>query len=55
MDILTLVATQQLLNEAKEKGSILMEVDNLRIKYKGIVEDTITGKREVYIIERIIK
>lgn len=55
MDILTLVAVHQMLNEAKEKAQILMTVDNLRIKYKGIIEDTVNGKREVYYIEREVK
>ena len=55
MDILTLVAVHQMLNEAKEKASLLMTVDTLRIRYRGIVEDTVNGKREVYYIEREVK
>ena len=43
-----------LLDYIKQYGKILIVADNIRMQYKGIKEDTITGKRECFYIERCI-
>lgn len=43
------------LDSIKEKGKCLWQIDNVNCYYKGTVEDTIRGKREVFYIERKVK
>lgn len=43
------------LDNIKDKGKILLQVENLNCKYKGEIEDTINGKREIFYIERKTK
>lgn len=43
------------LDNIKENGKILWQIDNVNCIYKGIQEDTITGRKEVFYIERKIK
>ena len=40
-----------LLDFIKQHGKILLTADNIRMKYVGIKEDTIAGKRECFYIE----
>lgn len=40
------------LDSIKENGKILWQIDNVNCVYKGIKEDTITGRKEVFYIER---
>ena len=43
-----------LLDFIKQHGKILMMAENIRMRYIGIKEDTITGKRECFYIERVL-
>ena len=43
------------LDNIKENGKILWQIDNVNCIYKGTVEDTSRGKREVFYIERKVK
>ena len=45
---LTVIELQYLLNWLKENGEYMAQIDNVIMKYKGIVEDTINGKREMF-------
>lgn len=52
---LTVMEVGKLLDWLTENGDYLAQINNLNMRYKGIIEDTINGKREVFYIERKIK
>lgn len=52
---LTIYELQKVLDHLSENGNYLAVVDNLSLYYKGITEDTINGKRQMFYIERKIK
>lgn len=52
---LTVMEVGKLLDWLTENGDYMAQINNLNMKYKGIIEDTINGKREVFYIERKIK
>ena len=43
-----------LLDFIKQHGKNLMIAGNIRMRYTGIKEDTITGRRECFYIERVL-
>lgn len=51
---ITVMETQKLLDYLVENGEILAQIGDLTMKYKGIHEDTISGKRQIFYIERKI-
>lgn len=52
---LTVMEVCKLLDWLTENGDYMAQINNLNMKYKGVIEDTINGKREVFYIERKIK
>lgn len=44
-----------ILDFIKENGEYMAIVDNVNMFYKGVKVDTITGKREIYVLERNVK
>lgn len=51
---ITVMQTESLLDWLAEHGEYLAQIGNLSMKYKGIHEDTISGKRQIFYIERKI-
>lgn len=51
---ITAMETQKLLDYLAENGKILAHIGDLRIKYNGIIEDTISGKCQIFFIVRKI-
>ena len=45
----------KILNHLVENENCMAQLGNITIKYIGIVEDTVKGKREVFEIERLCK
>lgn len=43
------------LDYIKIHGTIQAQIENINMYYKGTVEDTVKGKREIFYIERKIK
>lgn len=52
---LTVIEVKRLLDWLSQNGEYMAQIDNLNMKYKGVAEDTINGKREMFYIERKIK
>lgn len=52
---LTVIEVKRLLDWLLQNGEYIAQIGNLNMKYKGVVEDTINGKREMFYIERKIK
>lgn len=52
---LTILETEKLMDWLTENGEYLAQIGNLKMQYKGEVEDTLQGKRQVFYIERKIK
>ena len=48
----TVFELENILNYIKENGEYLAQIGNIRMYYKGEEEDTIDGKREVFLIKR---
>lgn len=51
---LTIYELQKVLDYLYENGKYIAMVDNLSLYYKGTIEDTINGKRQMFYIERKI-
>ena len=51
----TVFELEKMLNWLTEHGTYLAQIGNLRLYYKGTEEDTIDGKREVFLIKRKIR
>jgi len=51
---LTIMEIEKLLDWLSKNGEYLATIDKINFKYKGIAEDTINGKREMFYIERKI-
>ena len=52
---ITVMEVEKLLNWLTEHGEYMAQIGDLKMKYKGIVEDTINGKRQVFYLERKVK
>ena len=52
---LTIMETEKLMDWLKENASYLAQIGNLKMQYKGTVEDAINGKRQIFYIERKVK
>lgn len=52
---ITVIEVEKLLDWLAENGEYMAQIGKLSAKYKGIAEDTINGKRQMFYIEREIK
>lgn len=52
---LTILETEKFMDWLAENGEYLAQIGNLKMQYKGEVEDTLQGKRQVFYLERKIK
>lgn len=52
---LTIFETKKMMDWLTENGEYLAQIGDLTMQYKGTIEDTIKGKRQVFYIERKIK
>lgn len=52
---LTIMEAEKLMNWLTVSGEYIAQIGNLKMQYKGTIEDTISGKREFFYIERNIK
>lgn len=52
---LTIMEAEKLMNWLTVNGEYIAQIGNLKMQYKGTIEDTISGKREIFYIERNIK
>lgn len=52
---LTILETKKLMDWLTENGEYLAQIGDLTMQYKGTVEDTIKGKRQVFYLERKVK
>ena len=46
---------ERILDELVEKEGYIAQIGNTSVIYDGIVEDTLNGKREIFIITRKVK
>lgn len=51
---LTIIEFNKILDYIAENGEYLAKIGDLNMVYKGIAEDTINGKRQMFYIERKI-
>lgn len=51
---LTIIEFNKILDYISENGEYLAQIGDLNMRYKGIAEDTINGKRQIFYIERKI-
>lgn len=51
---LTIIEFNKILDYIAENGEYLAQIGDLNLRYKGIAEDTINGKRQMFYIERKI-
>ena len=52
---ITIMECNKLLNWLTENGEYLAQIGDLSMQYKGTVEDTIKGKRQIFYLERKVK
>lgn len=52
---ITVMECQRLLDYLVEKDTYLAQIGDLNIRYEGVIEDTLIGKRQVFHIVRKIK
>lgn len=52
---LTILETEKMMDWLAENGKYLAQIGNLKMQYKGTVEDTIKGKRQIFYLERKVK
>lgn len=52
---ITIMQFEQLLEELANNEGYIAQCGNISIKYEGIVEDTLLGKRQAFTIIRKIK
>ena len=52
---LTIMEAEKLMNWLTVNGEYIAQIGNLKMQYKWTIEDTISGKREIFYIERKIK
>ena len=52
---ITILECNKLLNWLTENGEYLAQIGDLTMQYKGTVEDTIKGKRQIFYLERKVK
>lgn len=52
---ITIMECNKLLNWLTENGEYLAQIGDLTMQYKGTVEDTIKGKRQIFYLERKVK
>lgn len=52
---ITVMEVEKLLNWLTEHGEYMAQIGDLKMKYEGIVEDTINGKRQAFYLERKVK
>lgn len=51
---LTIMETEKLMDWLVKNAEYMAQIGNLKMQYKGLVEDTINGKRQIFYIERKI-
>lgn len=51
---LTIIEFNKILDYIAENGEYLAKIGDLNLRYKGVAEDTINGKRQMFYIERKI-
>ena len=51
---LTIIEFNKILDYIAENGEYLAQIGDLNLRYKGVAEDTINGKRQMFYIERKI-
>ena len=54
ISVVTITETQKLLDWLVENREYFAQIGDLSMKYKGIHEDTISEKRQIFYIERKI-
>lgn len=55
INAVTVIELNKILNWIKDNNGYIAQLGDIKIRYEGIKEDTINGKRECYYVIRKVK